>query len=235
VISLKTSERPASVPTLGRSISTGDSLHPPSQRLSWILNRPAPNLDAEEKAARAKPYDERKKYAYHPHGARNPENGHQRFKGPATANKLRCPNNEESMRLGYEYPDTDCVVGEPCGCSGTITLTPDEHARESQWPLFGTTNWLHLYGPSNAVESFNADVRTNKLSWRRGYVKTFTGPRTAFLLALSLASLNVRIVRDWCFKRRMQSMWGDETWDFGPEPRQTRERRTKTIDERTDD
>ncbi|MBT2534325.1 hypothetical protein J7E83_19770 [Arthrobacter sp. ISL-48] len=195
----------------------------------------APNLNKEEKDKRAKLYDERTQFAYHPHGARNPENGHQRFKGPATASKLSCPNNELSMRLGNEYQETNCTLGEPCGCSGTITLTPDEHARESQWPLFGTTNWMKLYGARNAVESFNADVRTNKLSWRRGYVKTFTRPGTAFLLAISLAALNIRIVRDWCFKRRMQNMWGGETWDFGPEPKQTRERRTKTIDDRNSD
>jgi hypothetical protein len=135
------------------------------------------------------------------------------------------------MRLAYEYPEANCTLGEPCGCSATITVTPDEHAREFQWPLFGTTNWLRLYGARNAVESFNADVKANKLSWRRGYVKTFTGPRTAFLLA----SLNLRIVRDWCFKRKMQNICRGETWQFGPEPKLSRKRRTKTIDERTTD
>lgn len=191
----------------------------------------APKLSADEKAKRAKRYDERNQYAYHPHGARNPENGHQGFKGPATAGKLRCPNNAISMRLGYEYPETTCAIGEPCGCSGTITIAPGEHARESQWPLFGTTYWLKLYAARNAVESFNADVRTNKISWRRGYVKTFRRSRIAFLFAVSLASLNFRVVRDWCFKRRTQNMWGGELWDFGPEPKRTRQRRTKTIDE----
>lgn len=115
--------------------------------------------------------------------------------------------------------------------STTVTLTPQEYARESQWPLYGTTAWCKLYGARNAVESFNADVRTNKLSWRRGYVKTFNRPRNAFLLAISLASLNFRIVRDWCFKRRVQNLWGGEVWDYGPEPKQSRQRRTKAIEE----
>ncbi|WP_284753515.1 hypothetical protein [Arthrobacter sp. efr-133-R2A-120] len=205
------------------------------KRLYELDSSAAPNINAAEKERRAKLYDERSHYAYHPHGARNPENGHQRYKGPATAGKLRCPNNAQSMRLGYENPETDCTPGEPCGCSGTFTLVPDDHARESQWPLYGTTSWVKQYAARNAVESFNADVRTNKLSWRRGYVKTFTRPRTAFLLALSLASLNFRIVRDWSFKRRKQNPWGGEAWDFGPEPKKNRERRTKTLDERMND
>jgi hypothetical protein len=54
------------------------------KRLIDLPSPSAPNLNAEEKAARAKLYDERMNYAYRPHGARNPENGHQRFKGPAT-------------------------------------------------------------------------------------------------------------------------------------------------------
>lgn len=202
------------------------------KRLYELDSPAAPNISRDEKDRRAKLYNERSHYAYHPHGARNPENGHQRYKGPATAGKLRCPNNSQSMRLGYENPETNCTPGEPCGCSGTFTLIPDDHARESQWPLFGTTSWLKQYAARNAVESFNADVRTNKLSWRRGYVKTFTRSRTAFLLAVSLASLNFRIVRDWSFKRRKQNLWGGEFWDFGPEPKKSRERRTRTLDER---
>jgi len=128
--------------------------------------------------------------------------------------------------------DWDCIPGEPCGCAGTVTLTPDEYARESQWPLFGTTAWCKLYASRNAVESYNADVRTNKLSWRRGYTKVFSRARTALLLAVTLSSLNFRIVRDWSFRRRTQNLWGGEAWDFGPEPKQTRQRRTRTIDDR---
>lgn len=189
-------------------------------------------ISAEESAKRAKRFDERNNYAYRPHGARDPETGRQRFKGPATAGKLHCPNNAESMRLGYKYDETNCApdtAETKCGCSGTVTVGPEEHARESQWPLFGTTAWLKLYGARNAVESFNADVRTNKLNWRRGYVKTFNRPRTGFLLAISLVALNYWIVRDWAFKRRLQSPWGGEHWDYGPEPKKTRARRTKLI------
>jgi hypothetical protein len=53
------------------------------------------------------------------------------------------------MRLGYQNPETSCTPGWDCGCAGTITLTPDEYARESQWPLFGTTAWRKLYGARN--------------------------------------------------------------------------------------
>jgi hypothetical protein len=199
------------------------------QTLRDLPSPSEPNIGERESRERAKHIDERSHYAYRPLGARNPENGHQRFKGPVNSNKLCCPNHPETTRLANLNPETTCTTGSDCGCKGTFTITPDEYARESQWPLFGTTAWRELYGSRNAVESFNADVRTNKLSWRRGYVKAFTRSRNALLLSLSLASLNFRIIRDWCFRRRAQDLWGGEVWDFGPEPKKTRQRRTKPL------
>ncbi|MGO4652279.1 hypothetical protein AB4068_11340 [Arthrobacter sp. 2RAF22] len=195
-----------------------------------LLSPTEKGISKDESDQRARMYDERSHYAYRPHGARDPETGRQRFKGPANAGKLKCPNNPESMRfVDDDYPETLCDSDTKCGCTGTVTLGPEDHARESQWPLFRTTAWLKLYGARNAVESFNADVRTNKLNWRRGYVKTFNRTRTAFLLAITLVALNYWIVRDWAFNRRLQNPWGGEHWDYGPEPKKTRARRTKLI------
>lgn len=222
-------ERPS--PHLGTVFIDGGLFTSALPQILRELPSPSEANSELEKSDRAKRIDERSHFAYRPLGARNPENGHQRFKGPVNSNKLFCPKHPESVRLAYDNPETTCTSESDCGCKGSVTLTPDEYARESQWPLFGTTAWCELYGARNAVESFNADVRTNKLSWRRGYVKAFTRSRNALLLALSLASLNFRIIRDWCFQRRTQDLWGGEEWDFGPEPKKSRQRRTKPLTE----
>jgi hypothetical protein len=198
------------------------------------LPRPnSPQLKADEKAEIVAKYDFRSAFAFAPHSARNPANGHQRMKGPALNKTVRCPNNPESMRLSHKKPMTTCEPGVPCGCSITVTVTPNEYAREAQWPLYGTGAWVKSYSTRNAVESFNADARTNKGAWDKGYTKVRTRARTALLLAGSLVALNYHIARDWHFKKKMQNPSGAETWLFGPSPKSTRASRTLSIDQRT--
>ncbi|WP_254390717.1 hypothetical protein [Streptomyces sp. AC550_RSS872] len=55
-----------------------------------------------KKALRAR-YDARAAYAFTPHSHLD-EDGYQRFKGPARAGKLRCPNCPPSMRLPHSRP-----------------------------------------------------------------------------------------------------------------------------------
>ncbi|WP_426976020.1 hypothetical protein ACQCSU_14680 [Pseudarthrobacter sp. O4] len=205
------------------------------QTLKKKLPRPNPfNLDSEKLKELTKKYDQRRAFAYSPHGARNPENGHQRWKGPATAGTVRCMNNPASMTLKETIPLTNCEEGEPCGCSGTLTVTPDEYARESQWPPYQSSAWRKNYGARNAVESFNADARANISSWQKGYTMVRTRGRTALLLAGSVVGLNFHIVRNWHFKQRLQSPLDSEQWDYGAEPKNTRQRRTQTLSERLD-
>jgi hypothetical protein len=196
------------------------------------LPRPNPRDTGDQKTV--KKYEERRAYAYSPHGARNAENGHQRWKGPATAGTVRCPNNPASMRLKDPLPLTNCEEGKLCGCSGTVTVTPDEYARESQWPPYQSSAWRKRYGARNAVESFNADARANISSWQKGYTMVRTRRRTALLLAGSVVGLNFHIVRNWHFKQRLQSPLDSDQWDFGPEPKKTRARRTRPLTDRLD-
>lgn len=200
-----------------------------------LRNLPKPNpIGATETAKlnRTALFDQRAAYAWSPHSARNPNNGHQRMKGPVEANRLRCPNAPRSLRKKASLPLTTCTT-TPCGCSGTTTVTPDDNAREYQWPLYGTTDWLARYGKRTAIESVNAEVKYHRGRLSRSFVRVFTRVRHALLIAANFAAVNYHIVRDWYFKRNQQNPWGGEDWDFGEKPRQRRTPRTTALHMRT--
>lgn len=111
--------------------------------------------DAERKVIAAR-RDEMLAYAFSPSSAVNPTTGTQRFKGPVVRGKLRCPNNPRSLRGPHILPLTACKPG--CACSKTVTLGPDYQARERQWPLYQTTDWIKSYGRRTAIESVNAEI-----------------------------------------------------------------------------
>ncbi|MFE5664989.1 hypothetical protein ACFQ7W_13790 [Streptomyces niveus] len=58
---------------------------------------------------------QRAAYAFTPH-SRPETDGYQRFKGPALAGHLRCPNHPRSMRLPHTRPTTTCPPGAECAC-----------------------------------------------------------------------------------------------------------------------
>lgn len=77
-----------------------------------------------EKAKLRARYDQRAAYAFTPH-SRPDTDGYQRFKGPALAGHLRCPNHPASMRLPHTRPTSTCPPGAECACGRTVTLSPD--------------------------------------------------------------------------------------------------------------
>lgn len=174
-----------------------------------------------ELAARA---DERERFAFRPHGARDPRTGAQRWKGPALSGDLRCPNNARSLRGPHNLPLTACKPG--CACSKTFTWGPEDGARERQWPHFSTTKWLESYLRRNAVESVNAEIKTHRGDIRRGYTHVFGLSKNTLLMAFGFAAINIHILRDWHFNRHEQDPWStqpdEEPWDFGIKPPQTR-------------
>ncbi|RNL57120.1 hypothetical protein [Arthrobacter oryzae] len=175
--------------------------------------------------------DERERFAFRPHGARDPETGAQRWKGPALSGDLRCPNNTKSLRGPHNIPPTACKPG--CACSKTFTWGPEDGARERQWPHFSTTKWLLSYRRRSAVESVNAEIKTHRGDIKRGYTHVFGLSKNTILMAFGFAATNIHILRDWHFNRHEQDPWStqadEEPWDFGIKPPQTRALRRKRI------
>ncbi|MET8682349.1 transposase [Streptomyces sp. NPDC004647] len=163
-------------------------------------------MPAADKAKLHGRYDQRAAYAFTPH-SRPDKDGYQRFKGPAVAGKVRCPNYPRSLRGSHTRPTTACTPGTECACGKTLTLAPDVTAWTKQRNLWGTTAWAADYGRRAAVESGNAEIKTHRLHMDRGFTRVMGTLKNSVLLAFSLAALNVILLRDWHAKRRRLDPW----------------------------
>lgn len=200
------------------------------ERLRKLPRPNEPGLSKEKREAICADYDKRLAYALSPNSAINLTTGTQRFKGPARTGKLRCRNNKKSLRGPHSQPLTACKPG--CACSKSFTLGPEDQARERQWPLYGTTAWFKSYSRRNATESINAEIKTHRANFKRGYTRVFELTKTTVLLAFGLAAVNIRILRDWHFKRGDQDPWAgpqEEQWDFEIATRKMRTPRRQKL------
>lgn len=140
-------------------------------------------------------YDAREPYAFRPMGKPDSAGRKQRFRGPARAGTVRCPNHPASMRLDPSTrPTTACVKGRECSCAATPTMGPDDMLRERQRARFGTTAWFAAYGRRSAVESVNASLKTHHGVLRRGSVQVRGLVKTTILLVFILAATNIAIM-----------------------------------------
>ncbi|WP_329032431.1 hypothetical protein OIE71_06140 [Streptomyces sp. NBC_01725] len=190
-------------------------------------------MRTEEKAKLRARYDQRAAYAFTPH-SRPDTDGYQRFKGPALAGHLRCPNHPRSMRLPHTRPTTTCTPGAQCACGRTITLSPDVMAWTRQRTVWGTNAWAADYGRRSAVESGNAEIKTHRLHMDRGFTRVFGTTKNSVLIAFALAGLNHILLRAWHTKRQLPDPWatfaGEETIKPAvPGPRTRARRRTTTL------
>ncbi|MEU5974432.1 hypothetical protein [Streptomyces sp. NPDC047315] len=185
-----------------------------------------------EKTALHTRYDQRAAYAFTPH-SRPDTDGYQRFKGPALAGHLRCPNAPRSLRLPHTHPTINCRPGSDCACGKTVTLPPDLMPWTHQRTIWGTTAWAADYGRRAAVESGNAEIKTHRLHLDRGFTRVFGTTKNSILIAFALAGLNHTLLRTWHTKRNQPDPWAthtgepDNTSQTTPTPR-TRARRRHT-------
>ena len=175
-------------------------------------------LSVDEKIKLHALYDERIPFAFAPFGDVNSDRGTQRWRGPALRKLVRCVNDPESLRLGYDRPTTTCKpaytdpkTGKrvvPCGCSKTVTVSMDEYARERQALLYGTTVWHASYGRRTAIEALNSEMRTHRgMNFRRDWCRVLGAARTHALWTFGLVGVNVRMLRDWYTTRGQADPW----------------------------
>lgn len=180
------------------------------QNLAGFSLRMTPAQKAELHAE----YDKRAAYAFGTMGDRDPVTGAQRFRGPALRGTVRCPNYPPSMRKGFDRPTMTCEKNEPCACAKTFTLQATDYARERQQFLWGTTEWAASYARRVAIESLNAELRTNRgIHLHRGYIRSRGAAKNHLLMAFTLTGLNVRILRDWWVLRLLPDPWLVEIGD----------------------
>lgn len=165
-----------------------------------------PGMTSTDRQALHAAYDERARYAFRPL-AKPDHDGYQRFKGPALAGSVRCPNHGPSMRRPHDLPLTQCTPGTPCGCAVTLTISPDTHPGLRQRTLYGTTAWGRDYYRRNGVESGNSEITTHRLTLGRGFTRVFGTTKNAILLAFAIAGVNINILRGWHAKRSLPDPW----------------------------
>ncbi|MFI6289026.1 hypothetical protein ACIBCM_30495 [Streptomyces sp. NPDC051018] len=188
---------------------------------------------ADKQALRAR-YEQRAAYAFTPH-TRPDTDGYQRFKGPAVAGHLRCPNYPRSLRLPHTHPTSTCTPGTACACGKTVTLPPDTMPWTHQRTPWGTTAWAADYGRRSTVESSNAEIKTHRLHMDRGFTRVFGTTKNTLLIAFALAGLNHTLLRAWHAKRHHPDPWAIHTGEEPaeqtlPRPRTRARRRETSLD-----
>ncbi|WP_283959399.1 hypothetical protein [Streptomyces sp. 35G-GA-8] len=191
-------------------------------------------MRTDEKTKLRARYDQRAAYAFTPH-SRPGTDGYQRFKGPAVAGRLRCPDHPRSMRLPHTRPTSGCRPGDDCACGKTLTLGPDVIAWIRQRTVWGTTAWATDYGRRAAVESGNAEIKTHRLHMDRGFTRVLGTTKNSILIAFALAGLNHTLLRAWHTKRDLPDPWvtltGEEPGEQSiPGPRKRARRRETSLD-----
>lgn len=160
----------------------------------WELPGFPLNMTTVDRLERIAEYDRRVPFAFSKFGKPNRERGTQRYRGPALTGKVRCPNHPPSMRAHPATRPTTSCPSTGCHCGRTITLGPEDHLRERQDKLYGTTKWAEDYGRRNLIESLNASLKVHHGGLRRGGIRVQTLQRTGILAALIMAATNITIL-----------------------------------------
>jgi hypothetical protein len=131
------------------------------------LPRPPMNANATERRDHQARFDYRAAYAFRTNGTTSA--GNLRLRGPAVPDRTirdntgtiievrgvraRCINSPYIHLLPRTIPATTCTKGQPCGCSKTITIKPDEIPNSCEPLLWGTTKWASEYHRRNLSEA----------------------------------------------------------------------------------
>ena len=194
---------------------------------------PTPKLSdtTEEKIHKHEIYDRLQPFACQPLTAID-ENGRQRFRGPAHKHvrRVRCPNSPRSMRWSL-LPKTRCVKGEPCICSTTFTLGPEDDIKLRQRDLWMTTKWKASYGRRNMAEQGISQARVHVGKLVRLYTQVRNRAGQGIAAAFSLFGTNLTIIQDWYDARGIDDPWvaflGEQPLDQSDHPRIPRANRKK--------
>ena len=147
-----------------------------------------------EIAEKVAKYDERLPYLFARQGPADLHRGTQRVRGPALTGRVRCPNNEKSMRLSpATRPTLDCDP-DGCACSLAPTLGPGDYLQLRQRHPYGTRKWKLDYNRRNHVESYNASVKYHHSRLARGSTRVLGTNKTGILVALLVAANNIEVL-----------------------------------------
>jgi hypothetical protein len=168
-------------------------IKPPAVTASWA------EIDAyqQEIAKRAK-------YALVSHGSRK-ANGAQVFQCPAAAGKLSCSlqaaptkrTNKASKKVKLPFIVSPGVSAQSAAvCSNKFTTFDAVDLPLSQRHLYGSYEWWSSYNRRSLVEGFFGNLKNEACeNLRRGTIRVRGLVKTGILVALAVASTNLRLAR----------------------------------------
>jgi hypothetical protein len=171
------------------------------------LEPPAIGDSPSVKAHRRDVFAARDAYAFVRHSKPIPGRHGRRFKGPALAGHVRCPNVPASMRLGHNVPTTTCVRGTKCGCGITVSISDSVYERDRQHLPWQSHAWAASYNRRTRIEGLNAQIRFQDLNVNRGFFRMLGRTATMLLLAVTLAGYNATHLHDWYVGRGLPEPW----------------------------
>lgn len=179
------------------------------------LEPPQITHTAADKARIRDLFDKREPYRFTPLARRHEDRGSQRFKGPALAGHLRCPNTPGSIRLGRHLPTATCTRGAACACGRTVTVADTELERDRQPLPWQSNRWALSFNRRSLIEGLNASIRCNTGNVNRGFIRIAGLVSHTILLAITLAAHNIQRLHDWHESRHLPDPWQIE---LGEEP-----------------
>jgi len=156
-------------------------------------------------------FDKRARFAFMRNG--RADSGAQRWAGPASEYakfKVRCPNNERSMRAPNTRPLTSCEEGSLCSCSEVLVIDDPSSAREQQRLLWGTTKWEKSYGRRTTVERAYADDTVQVTNFDRKSIYCFGTVKHALYYSPILVARNIQVALRWYRDHGQTDPWDIE-------------------------
>ena len=160
---------------------------------------PAVNASIEVLAEYQRKIGLREKYRMIPHGARKAD-GSQVYQCPASAGKLRCPlvASSQLLPLGTmpAFPPTNPMPGTVC--TKKFTTFAASELPLSQREQYGSFDWYVSMNRRNRVEGFFGNLKDKaRENLTRGTIRVMGLVKTGLLVAMAVASLNLRLGEKW--------------------------------------
>ena len=207
IFQLKSTQQGGSGTQRGALIVDGQPYSPSLPVALREVKMPAVNASIEELAEYQRKIGLREKYRLIPHGARKAD-GSQVYQCPASAGKLRCPlvASSQLLPLGTmpAFPPTNPMPGTVC--TKKFTTFAASELPLSQREQYGSFDWYVSMNRRNRVEGFFGNLKDKaRENLTRGTIRVMGLVKTGLLVAMAVASLNLRLGEKWETTQREQT------------------------------
>ncbi len=208
IFQLKSTQQGGSGTQRGAVIVDGQPYSPSLPVALRELKMPAVNASIEELAEYQRKIGLREKYRLIPHGARKAD-GSQVYQCPASAGKLRCPlvASSQLLPLGTMPAFPQSLNPMPgTVCTKKFTTFAASELPLSQREQYGSFDWYVSMNRRNRVEGFFGNLKDKaRENLTRGTIRVMGLVKTGLLVAMAVASLNLRLGEKWETTQREQT------------------------------